>query len=89
MSSLFHFVNLSCKSATEMVEKSALEHFSIKEKIQLKFHLTICKTCRSYQKQSEAIDLFFKQNSAATLAKEEHDETPILKNNIINHLNNL
>lgn len=81
MSSLFHFVNLSCKSATEMVEKSAFEDFSIKEKIQLKFHLTICKTCRSYQKQSEAIDLFFKQNNAISIENED------LKSKIFTQIN--
>lgn len=82
-------LHVNCKKATEMVEQQGILNLSFLEKLTLKFHLTICKACRSYQKQSESIDFFFKQNSVSPVAKEEQEESNILKNNIINHLNNL
>lgn len=46
----------SCKKASEMVEKRNLFGLSFFEKIKLRFHLTACGACKSYEKQSELID---------------------------------
>ena len=46
----------SCKKASEMVEKRNLFGLSFLEKIKLKMHLSACKACKAYDKQSELID---------------------------------
>lgn len=47
---------LSCLKATELVEKKQLVPLSYVEKIQLNFHMKICKKCLDYEKQSILID---------------------------------
>lgn len=46
----------SCKKASEMVEKRRLFGLSFLEHLKLKWHLTACKACKSYEKQSELLD---------------------------------
>ncbi|OFY98788.1 MAG: hypothetical protein A3K10_01405 [Bacteroidetes bacterium RIFCSPLOWO2_12_FULL_31_6] len=82
-------LKLSCKKATELVEQQEFVKLGFFENLKLKIHLSICKACCSYHEQSKAIDYFFNQNSATSLAKEEQEEHILLKNNIINNLNNL
>ena len=82
-------LKLSCKKATELVEQQAVIQLGFMKILKLKLHLIICHACRSYHKQSKAIDYFFNQNTATSLAEEEQDEHVLLKNNIINNLNNL
>ena len=52
---------LSCKKATELVEKRIVEGLSSKEKVQLKMHNSMCDACRSYEKQSIIMDEAVKQ----------------------------
>lgn len=65
----------SCKKATEMVEKRSITGLTISESLKLKFHLSICKACRAYQKQSELIDAFFENNDG------QNSELEIIENN--------
>ena len=46
----------SCKKTTELIDKKFLTSLSIKERIQLYFHKSMCKTCSSYEHQSKFID---------------------------------
>lgn len=46
----------SCKKSTELIDKKFILSLSVKESVQLYFHKTICKTCRSYENQSKFID---------------------------------
>jgi len=64
----------SCKKATEMVEKRSITGLTISESLKLKFHLSICKACKAYQKQSELIDTFFENNSG-------EDNLEVIENN--------
>lgn len=82
-------LKLSCKKTTELVEQQWFVKLGFLENLKLKIHLSICKACCSYHEQSKAIDYFFNQNTATALAKEGQEENNILKNNIINNLNNL
>lgn len=43
---------LSCKTATELVEKKQVVGLSFFERIRVSSHLFVCKACRSYEKQS-------------------------------------
>jgi len=47
---------LSCKKATELIEKRKIEQLNFTEKNQLKIHLSMCRTCNAYQSQSETLD---------------------------------
>ncbi len=42
----------NCKQATYLIEKKQFGEISLKERLQLKYHLTGCSVCRIYQKQS-------------------------------------
>ncbi|MDT8410838.1 MAG: hypothetical protein RQ875_00125 [Vicingaceae bacterium] len=86
------FLKLSCKKATEMVEQEKIESLSFVDKVKLKLHLSVCKACQGYQKQSQLIDSFFSREN-----HELHDnelgkdipleENPKLKEDILAKLN--
>ena len=74
MKKLMNYLMLSCKKATELIEKKSLLTLSSKGNIQLKVHTKMCDTCTNYQKQSKEIDVI--------LEKHVHDEEamPLLEN---------
>lgn len=47
---------LSCKQATELVEKRENFGLSKLENLKLKFHLSMCSSCSKYSKQSILLD---------------------------------
>ena len=47
---------LSCKKATELIEKKYVLALSLKEKVQLYMHKSMCDACTAYEKQSKKID---------------------------------
>ena len=47
---------LSCKKATELIEKKLLINLPFKEKMQLKMHKSFCNACTAYEKQSKLMD---------------------------------
>lgn len=53
---LMNLIMLSCKRATELVEKKSVDSLSFTENLQLNLHTMFCKTCKAYEKQSQAID---------------------------------
>lgn len=52
---MYKLVN-SCKKTTELIDKQHITALTLKEKIQLYFHKSMCKTCTSYEHQSKFID---------------------------------
>jgi UDP-2,3-diacylglucosamine pyrophosphatase LpxH len=56
MIKIMHLFMLSCKKATELIEKKSVLSLSLKEKIQLYMHKSMCDACTAYEKQSEKID---------------------------------
>ncbi|WP_306350017.1 hypothetical protein [Flavobacterium sp. '19STA2R22 D10 B1'] len=52
---------VSCKIATELIEKKGVVKLSRNESVQLKFHTLICNVCRRYEKQSAIIDKALEQ----------------------------
>ena len=69
-------IMLSCKKATELVERKHENKLSFQEGFQLNLHLLMCKTCNAYEKQSKllnkALSKFFRNENAS--------ETELLKN---------
>ncbi len=47
---------LSCKKASELVDKKSVTGLSIKENIMLRMHTAMCDICKAYQKQSKILD---------------------------------
>jgi hypothetical protein len=56
MKKIMHILILSCKKATELMEKKSVTSLSIHEKLQLKMHTAMCGACAAYEKQSKMID---------------------------------
>ena len=70
MNELMNRMMLSCKKATELVEKKTVLGLSWSENIQLKMHLTMCSVSRKSESQSRIIDFFLEQiNSKNPLNK--------------------
>ena len=74
MKKLMNYLMLSCKKASELIDRKFIFGLNWKENIQLKLHTKMCDACTNYQKQSKAID--------GILEKHVHDEetTPLLEN---------
>lgn len=68
---IVHYFFLTCLKATEFVEKKLYYKLSWKEKIQLKVHLRVCKTCSKYEKQSSLLDKMMAAPSRTTISSEE------------------
>jgi hypothetical protein len=56
MDKLLHILFLSCKKATELIEKNLHVKLNWLENIQLKVHKMMCTACNNYEKQSKLID---------------------------------
>lgn len=89
MKKLMNYLMLSCKKATELIEKRTLVRLSFKEKVQLRMHKSMCDACTAYEKQSRKID--------ELLHKHIHDDSfenatvlsnEALKEKIINYIPN-
>ena len=67
---LMNKLMLSCKKATELIEKRSFVNLSFAEKVQLKMHVGVCSACRSYEKQSQVIDQSLKHISTSKKPKD-------------------
>ncbi|MEZ4805691.1 MAG: hypothetical protein R2852_09470 [Bacteroidia bacterium] len=47
---------ISCRKASELVEKNNFEPLSFSDKMKLKIHTHICKTCTAYGQQSQLLE---------------------------------
>lgn len=75
---------LSCKKATELIEKKSVLPLSLKEKIQLYMHKSMCDACTSYEKQSKKIDELLHNHTRSEHGQVIHNSE--LKEKIINKL---
>lgn len=46
----------SCKKTTELIDKKFITTLTLKERVQLFLHKSMCKTCTAYEQQSKFID---------------------------------
>lgn len=53
---LMNTLTLSCKKASELIDKKLFNTLTFKERIMLRMHTTICDGCRRYKKQSVILD---------------------------------
>ena len=61
MKKLVHIFMLSCKKATELIEKKLHTNLSGRERLQLRLHKTICDACTLYEKQVVFLDKALKK----------------------------
>jgi hypothetical protein len=67
---------LSCKKASELIDKQSVIKLSIKEKVLLHMHTSMCNGCKAYQKQSKLLDEFLQ-----THIHRNEANVPQIKNN--------
>lgn len=87
MKKVIHFLVLSCRKATELIDKRSVVPLGVRESIQLKVHKTICDACRVYESQSKKMDEIL----GTSLKEKEHSGPALpsntsLKNRIISQL---
>ena len=75
MKKIMQLIMLSCKKATELIEKKLLIKLSFREKVQLKMHKSFCDACTAYEKQSKLIDKL--------LSKHIHEESNDIKSDSV------
>ena len=84
-----NYLMLSCKKATELIEKRTLLKLSFKEKVQLRMHKSMCDACTEYEKQSRKIDeLLHKHIQDDSLENTAVISNEALKEKIINSIPN-
>ena len=79
---------LSCRKATELVEKKQYFKLNPLEKIQLYFHTRMCDACGTYEKQSHQLDEIFKSQIGSPDQFPDSSQSPSdeLKKKIIENL---
>lgn len=56
MKKLMHYLFLSCRKATDLINKKSDSPLSCIENIQLSVHKSMCKACSNYEKQINILD---------------------------------
>lgn len=77
---------LSCKQATEFVERHKDGELSRIQRAQLGMHLLICRTCRAYNKQSQQIHTMLTKHLQSNSKNPQATETQALKIRILSRL---
>lgn len=63
MARLMNTLMLSCRKATELMEKKMNVNLKFVEKFQLFLHTRMCDACTLYEKQSQFIDIVLRGQS--------------------------
>ena len=92
MRRLMNIVMFSCKRATELIEKrQIIGHLPLIHRVKLAMHTSMCDACKSYVKQSVAIDKSIEQHinneSPEELILSDESKTKII-NTLENNLEN-
>lgn len=91
MMRLMNILMLSCRKATELMEKKLHTPLGPPEKFQLFLHKQMCDGCRLYEKQSRFIHVLFKNKGKSTNGANGQKKTlPVeVKSKIIKELENI
>ncbi|MEO6960888.1 MAG: hypothetical protein ABIY90_02920 [Puia sp.] len=77
MKKLMNILMLSCRKATELIEKKSLDGLSYKENVQLRMHKSMCDACTAYEKQSKLLDKFLHRHIHTPIEA----DIPFIENN--------
>jgi hypothetical protein len=80
MKEMMNLIMLSCRKATELIERRKYSPLDKIERIQLKMHLSMCRWCSNYNKQSRLIDRLISRVPKSTPTDEN---TTMLQEKII------
>ena len=80
--SYFKRILNNCNEASMLALKSKEEKLSPRQKFGMKFHLTFCKCCQNFEKQSELIDKSLKAYFKETHGKEQPKASEDFKNKL-------
>lgn len=76
-------LHIDCKTATKMIAQKEDGKLSLKERIQLIFHLLICKVCSLFYKQNKvlvkSVPLMQKKSAASLSEKEKQQMIEVLE----------
>ncbi|MBH2003271.1 MAG: hypothetical protein I8H66_01150 [Sphingobacteriia bacterium] len=86
MKKIAHLIMLSCRKATELIEKQFVAQLSLKERVQLNLHKSICDACTAYEKQSRLLNDLLKKQASATPDQIAEQENEALKANLLKQL---
>lgn len=78
---------MSCKKASELIDRRINNGLSIKERINLKFHVAMCDMCSVYNKQSKLIDEVIRARVEEIKHSGDKDVSSLV-NRIQSHLKN-
>lgn len=79
--SVLSIAMVSCKEASALIEKKENGEIGLPDRLRLRLHLTMCKACQTYAKQSHLIAKLLRSGmSHNTITKETEEE---LKRKII------
>lgn len=56
MKRLMNILMLTCKKASELIDLKSMRKLSMKEKVMLLMHTSMCDGCSAYLKQSKILD---------------------------------
>jgi hypothetical protein len=68
---------VSCKKASELIDKKFVVKLSLRENMMLDIHTSVCEICKQYEKQSRIIDEILKRH----LDKNNPEEVQQVVNN--------
>ncbi|MCF8276477.1 MAG: zf-HC2 domain-containing protein [Flavobacteriales bacterium] len=86
MGKIMNVMMLSCRKATELMEKKLDKKLSTTETFQLKLHISMCKACSDYQSHTTMIDAAMKDE--CDQLPQVHEECEELKMRILKDLEN-
>jgi hypothetical protein len=86
---IVHIIMLSCRKATELIEKKLHQKLSRRERVQLKWHKSICDVCTLYEKQVVFLEKILQDDLTQTPAEQAFPAAEIesLQTRIIDSLN--
>ena len=71
---------IDCKEAAYLTDKQSITEISFGKRMSLKFHVMMCKICRRYFKDSEALMKIFKRAKIVNPELSSEDKENLKKN---------
>lgn len=76
---------VSCKEASTLIEKKENGEIGFPDRLKLRLHLTMCKACQSYARQSRLISTLLRSGMRDNTISKESEEQ--IKRKIISKIN--
>lgn len=86
MKKLMNTLMLSCKKASALVIKRNDFELTLREKIQLFFHLMMCDACHNFDKQNKVINRALEEDANQPVSTQDEQASGNLKDRIISKL---